>query len=590
VKKFLLLSVCVLALSGCKDEGDVVSAPVSDDLVEEQSLDVGAILDRKIEEVEFPINPNVSGQYLASRYAQNRHDWDGAAEHLKGVLKSKDNADNPALLKMAMILEAGSGDVDRALDLSKRLEATSEAGALTPLFEAVGLFKRQDYKGALDFVGTMPQGGLSEFVHPLLAGWAKAANGDYDVKPLLSNTVHLKHAVLIADFLGKKDDIVTLLDHAVKAQDLSVGEIETLADAYVHVGAMKQGIALYEEIAAQFPDNQSLVQKLESMKGEEPLRDFKRMEKPEHGVGLAMSDMARLLYQENSTDSAKIFSYLSLYLNENDQQPLFLLAAIAEGHERYEAAGQYYMKIKSSDDNYSYARRKAAEMMQRAGDNDAAIAALEELAVEDVEAFISIGNIYRSDEDFKMAVKYYDKAYARLKKSDKAEDDLANYWHLYYVRGMAQEQDGNWKAAEKDLQKALEYRPDNAFVLNYLGYAWADQGKNLEQSLEMIRKALALEPRDGYITDSLGWVYYRMGRFDEAVPYLERAVELLPYDPTINDHLGDAYWRVGRKLEARFQWKRAKNHTEDQEVMDAIDVKMNEGLPAFESIQKAENL
>ena len=88
----------------------------------------------------------------------------------------------------------------------------------------------------------------------------------------------------------------------------------------------------------------------------------------------------------------------------------------------------------------------------------------------------------------------------------------------------------------------------------------ADRGLNLAESLDMIARAADLRPRDGYITDSLGWVHYRMGNYEEAVAPLEKAVELLPYDPTINDHLGDAYWQVGRKTEARFQWRRALNH------------------------------
>jgi tetratricopeptide (TPR) repeat protein len=143
---------------------------------------------------------------------------------------------------------------------------------------------------------------------------------------------------------------------------------------------------------------------------------------------------------------------------------------------------------------------------------------------------------------------------------------------------MSYEQDGQWKKAEADLQAALAFQPDHPYVLNYLGYAWADQGTHLQEALEMIEKAVELRPGDGYITDSLGWVYYRMGRYKDAVPYLEQAVELMPYDPTINDHLGDAYWKVGRRLEAEFQWRRAKNHAEDETLILAIEQKLVDGL------------
>ena len=80
-------------------------------------------------------------------------------------------------------------------------------------------------------------------------------------------------------------------------------------------------------------------------------------------------------------------------------------------------------------------------------------------------------------------------------------------------------------------------------MLNYLGYSWIDQGINLDEGMRMIRRAVEQRPDDGYIVDSLGWAYYRIGNYDEAVKKLERAVELKPEDPTINDHLGDAYGR-----------------------------------------------
>jgi len=149
---------------------------------------------------------------------------------------------------------------------------------------------------------------------------------------------------------------------------------------------------------------------------------------------------------------------------------------------------------------------------------------------------------------------------------------------VFFSRAIALEREGRWDEAEADLRKALELSPDQPSVLNYLGYSWADQGLNLEKSKKMIERAVRLRPQDGYITDSLGWVLYRVGEYEAAVPHLERAVELLPYDPTVNDHLGDAYWKVGRRLEARFQWERTRNHTDDPALIDQIADKMQNGL------------
>jgi Flp pilus assembly protein TadD len=107
-----------------------------------------------------------------------------------------------------------------------------------------------------------------------------------------------------------------------------------------------------------------------------------------------------------------------------------------------------------------------------------------------------------------------------------------------------------------------------------------EQKQNLERAQEMLRRAVELRPEDGYIVDSLGWVYYRLGKYDRAVEKLERAVELRPADPTINDHLGDAYWKVGRKQEARFQWERALSLDPDAEEIPTIEAKLEDGLSA----------
>ena len=95
----------------------------------------------------------------------------------------------------------------------------------------------------------------------------------------------------------------------------------------------------------------------------------------------------------------------------------------------------------------------------------------------------------------------------------------------------------------------------------------------------MIRRAVEQRPDDGYIVDSLGWAYFRLGNYDEAVKNLERAVELKPDDPTINDHLGDAYWKTGRTLEAQFQWSHARDLKPEPEDLAKIKQKLATGLP-----------
>ena len=153
-------------------------------------------------------------------------------------------------------------------------------------------------------------------------------------------------------------------------------------------------------------------------------------------------------------------------------------------------------------------------------------------------------------------------------------------WQVRFTRGAVYESLGRFEEAEAELWAALQDQPDNAEVLNYLGYMWVDSGQRVHQGAEMIARAVAAEPDSGHIQDSLGWAQYRQGQYEAAVETLELAVSLEPGDPTINDHLGDAYWRVGRRREAGFQWSRALSLDPEPDLRAQVQAKLDSGLEA----------
>jgi Flp pilus assembly protein TadD len=202
---------------------------------------------------------------------------------------------------------------------------------------------------------------------------------------------------------------------------------------------------------------------------------------------------------------------------------------------------------------------------------------------KDVRPLDALGNILRSHERYEEAREYYTRALALIPKPTKEN------WTLFYSRGVCNERLKDWPGAEADFKEALVLSPDESLVLNYLGYSWVDQGSNLKQAMDYIRKAVKLKPDDGYYVDSLGWAYYRLGNLPAAVENLERAVELKPDDPIINDHLGDAYWKVGRTLEAKYQWQQSLTlKPEDDEVV-TLKQKIAEGLPEAAETKSAQD-
>jgi Flp pilus assembly protein TadD len=216
-----------------------------------------------------------------------------------------------------------------------------------------------------------------------------------------------------------------------------------------------------------------------------------------------------------------------------------------------------------------------ADALRAQGEDDAAVQALRDLAVEFADrrqVHSALADMLRRLERYEEATEAYNRVVSLIEPPDPID------WSIYYARGITYERTGKWPQAEADFKLALELEPDHPLVLNYLGYSWVDMGMHLEEAKGMIEKAVELRPDDGYITDSLGWVLYRLEDFEGAVSYLERAVELEPVDPIITDHLGDALWMVGRRIEARFQWKRAISFEPEEKDLPRIQRKLEVGL------------
>jgi len=522
--------------------------------------------------------PTLSGNYLKTRYAQQHHDWSEASRFMEEVLAKQPK--NPIFLKRAMVLAMGAGDTEKALAHAEKVSALHDKeSALSQLFLALGAFKKKQYEQAALYIHDMPSGGLSDFIMPLLHGWTSAALGQDKTAELDKNSIHMMHAILIADYLKKPREMDSLLKKALRTRGFDPQDMERLGDVYTQAGHIKEAHTLYSEALKQSPDNTALAKKLtthdKTQDTGQKTQLFSRISTPEEGVAEALYDMARLLAQEYSDESARIFAEMALYLNPDMTHTHFLIAHIAARNEHYDEAIAAYRAIAPEDPAYEEARRTVADLLADQDKTDEArkeLLALTEKS-EDLQALIQLGDLYRLDDKFSQAIETYNKVEAHFGGTLPAE-----YWHVHYLRGMAYEQNNEWKKAEADLEAALKFQPDHPYVLNYLGYAWADKGEHLDQALFMIEKAATLRPEDGYITDSLGWVFYRLGRYAEAVPHLEQAVELMPYDPTVNDHLGDAYWQTGRKIEARFQWERAKNAAKDATLIKDLDKKLEDGL------------
>jgi len=275
------------------------------------------------------------------------------------------------------------------------------------------------------------------------------------------------------------------------------------------------------------------------------------------------------------------------HLRPDSVDAILLSAALLESLERYELATKAYDKIPADDPAYNAAELGRADAMRESGDVDGAIEVLQSLAQsspEDPQVHLTLGDTLRREERYDDASKAYDAAIALYSEPTRAQ------WLAFFSRAITHEREKRWELAEADFRKALELNPGQPQVLNYLGYSFVEMGINLDEALDMIEQAVASEPNSGYIVDSLGWVQFQLGRYDEAVLNLERSTELLAIDPIINDHLGDAYWAVGRRIEAEFQWNRALSFEPEEKDAARIRRKLEVGLDVVREEEGAEPL
>ncbi len=538
-----------------------------------------------------------AGSYLVGRHAQMQSDWQMASKAFNQLLDQSESDDNAGLLRRALVLAIGSGDFETALKIARTdvNQDDAESSSLANLVLSLDALNNKNYEESFAYLNAMPNSGITQIVKPVFKNWL-SLNLDLpeNEQSVTNNGLNLYHAILRADAEKNVEDLKAYASKTAPLMTLNSFSRTQIGDILYRNGLEDLALEMYrslldtEHASGETVEDRSLLGKIENIENDSPIdktKLYEGIETSKEGVAKAMTDMATLFFQEGGMDSARLFAQMALQLNSSQNEAKLLLAYLAAQTGQTDEAIAYFNGLANEgvDQNeYIRAKRQVAHLYEENDEIRDALNVLKDLVEEtgDVDSQIQIGDVYRHQEEYKLALHAYNEAFSML--DDK--DDPQN-WPLYYSRGMALERLGRYEEAEKDLLQALEWQPNHPYILNYLGYSWADQGIKLDRALEMIAKAVALEPNDGYITDSLGWVYFRMGLYDKALPYLEQAVELLPYDSIINDHLGDLYWQLGRKSEARFQWERALNAAEEDEEKEALSEKLKNGLDTPATIQ-----
>jgi len=523
---------------------------------------------------------SLSGSYLAGRFAGKQRDMDAAGQYFQQALR--DDPNNAVLIERVFVFDLSEGKIANAEDYAERVLSFNSQHRMARFVLGLRDVRLKRYVRARENFKKAAYTPIGELTAALLTAWTYAAQGNqaqaFNALDKLDQNESLEnfksyHGALIADYMGANIRADSFYKKAYQQAGNSLRVVQAYGNYLERNGQKDEARKVYEQFLSVAEKNPLVRQELDALnRGDKPAPFIKT---PDAGMSEALFSVASALSDDQGLDVALAYAQLALSVEGDKNINLTLLGDIYESMNNYQRSIDAYDAIDKASALKANADLEVAVNLQRLEKKDEAKArlkALTESDPKDYDAFVTLGNLYRNNEEFAPAADAYNAAIALIATPQR------DNWTVYYYRGIAFERTKQWDKAEADFRKALQLEPDQPMVLNYLGYSMVDKKINLPEAIGMVRKAVELKPNDGYIVDSLGWAHFRLGEYDEAVKQLERAVELKPADPIIADHLGDAYWRVGRQLEARFQWQHAKDNKPEPDDLARIEKKLKEGL------------
>ena len=513
------------------------------------------------------------GGYLAGRHALSTKDFDAASTYLSRAIE--DDIENPELLNGLISVQVSLGDIGAAKISSDNLDLLGVQTQLSNMVKIAIQLRNRDFDNAKQQIET--EQGINPLLDKIVTGWAFADQGNFE------------DAETIFDEIGKGSSLAQFSQMQKASMLAAYGRYESALNTIENLEKNSNRIsidarALKVQLLLKLDNKEEATEYFSKIFGDGVNSDAAnlRMQVEDHpnaysieeslsleaGIAYAFYAIADILKDDADPNTALLYVRLAQYLNENSQKAILLAADLLEQMGQYDLAVAEYAKISPSSSYFLSSELGRVGALRDGGKTEAALEVLYYLSREFSDIGIvhnSLGDFLRREERYSEAKIAYDRAVDIYRENNNVS------WVVLYARGITHERLQEWDKAESDFRNALTINPDQANVLNYLGYSLIDRGEKLDEAMTMIEKAVSLQPESGYIVDSLAWGLFKLGKYEIAIPHMEKAAELMPVDPIVTDHLGDLYWAVGRQLEAKFQWRRALSF--DPELKDATRIR-----------------
>ncbi len=573
--RMLALSVSCLAVAAC---------------VSSRSGAPAEILARAEADTQLRTEIDTLTTYAVAKYAGLTDDAQTSARLYARLLRSVQ--DDPWVAEQAIFSVLRVGEVDRAVTLAKRLPPTTlDETELPRLLLAVEATRRGDRTAAFAYLNQPWRNDYHAMLARSLAAWnlldedpqaaillQQQAGGDDGLYTLMGQTLGAIMKANTGDAASARSDLGYLFDLSARLALGVEAEARLLALAGDEDKALQRLSAFRREVG-RHPALAALAREIETGKVN-PMPTYSAA----RGTALAFYLATAPQATQGYGDVPAVYFAMASYLDPDLDVAKTLWADVLDQSDRRVEAIALLRSIPKDSVHHTSAQGQLAWALRREGRDDEALSVAREtlartdnrnIRVQLADLLQSLGRDGEAEDTFTDII-----------EADEAEGHYD--WRIYYARGGARERLGEWPRAENDLQTAMNLRPDNPTIMNYLGYSWIDRGINLDEGLALIETALRYAPDNGAITDSLGWAHYKLGNYERAIFYLERAAELEPTISEILDHLGDAYWQVGRFKEAGFQWERALKYATDEDERALLSRKLAGGIALLQAANDAQ--
>ncbi len=509
---------------------------------------------------EYNYNVKNISNYFSGLISFDRIDYKNSQKFFKKLDNFEEHSSNYSSKLLQSLVN--TENYNEALQHSRKLDKKKIYNFEKNLILGINEFKNRNYKNAKIYFNKLDPNFENLYIYEILKAslnaWSDFSESKNfnDLKGLYSINSAYKNLTDIQTIFAKcyvndlKTDI--FFENIIQNKKANFSRYNFFYANYLYnQNKFEQSIKLAESASAEYPRNLLINQYLKFLNKEEKNRNKFNCNNTADIMSEILYIFANVMSSQQDYRLSNFYLNLSKFLNPNFLSHNTLLAENMFILKRNTEAKKIYREIEKIGSVYKWhAKKQTVSIMEIEKENNTEkffLNAYKAIKPNIYQTF-DIANFLRNKEKYPEAIRLYSEILSKINL------DHELYPKILERRGMSYERIDEWDKAEKDLINSLKLLPKEPYVMNYLAYSWIEKNMNIEKALSMLKEANKLKMSDGYITDSLGWAFYKLKNYSAAKDYLQIAIKLMPTDPVINDHFADCLWMNNHKIQARYYW------------------------------------